>query len=590
MNILGISCFFHDAAAALLRDGELVAAAEEERFSRKKHDYSFPTQAINFCLKTAALRSEELDLVVFFEKPFIKFDRILRSAMQTFPRSRRVFRESMITWMTDKLWIKGLIKQKLGVADDRILFSDHHMSHAASAFFCSPFERAAILTVDGVGEWATATSGIGEGPSITLQREIRFPHSLGLFYSAFTAFLGFEVNEGEYKVMGMAPFGSPRYVDKVWKLIRQERDGSFTLDMQYFSFHHSTHATFNEKFIELFGAPRDPGAHFFTPESGYPGYFGARPADYDTLARRNQYYADIAASAQRVTEEVLLVMAQQLQNETGLTQLCMAGGVALNSVANGRILRETSFEEIYIHPAAGDGGGAVGAALWAYHTVLGKPRQFVMRHGYWGQEYSSGDVATFLRAHNIPHTVHDDDRMHDRVVALLTEGKVVGWFQGRFEWGPRALGGRSILADPRNPAMKDIVNTKIKFREPFRPFAPSVVMKEVGTYFDLPDPARHYPARFMLYVVPVKSGKEAVLPAITHVDGSARLQSVDPDVSPRYHELIKRFGHATGVPVVLNTSFNLKGEPIVNSPAEAFGTFSRSGMDALVLGNHIIEK
>jgi carbamoyltransferase len=591
VNILGISCFFHDAAAALLHDGDLVAAAEEERFTRKKHDYDFPANAIRFCLQAGGLEPGDLDLVVFFEKPFVKFDRILRSTMQTFPRSRKVFQESMVSWLGEKLWIKNIIRQRVGVPESKILFSGHHLSHAASAFFCSPFDTAAILTVDGVGEWATATYGVGKGSSITLSREIRFPHSLGLLYSAFTAFLGFEVNEGEYKVMGMAPFGTPRYVDKVWKLINQERDGSFTLNMEYFSFHHSTHATYTHRFLDLFGPARDPGAHFFTPTSDYPSYFGPKPADYDTLARDNQRYADIAASIQRVTEDVLLTMANHLQRETGLTRLCMAGGVALNSVANGRILRETAFEEIYVQPAAGDGGGAVGAALYAHHMVLGKPRQFVMRHAYWGQEYSPGETAAFLRSQSIRHEVldHPDDLL-TRVVGHLEAGKVVGWFQGRFEWGPRALGNRSILADPRNPAMKDIVNTKIKFREPFRPFAPSVSMRRASEFFDLPEPQRHFPARFMLYVVPVVRGKDAVLPAITHVDGSARLQTVDPEVSPLYHDLIEAFGTATGVPVILNTSFNLKGEPIVSSPAEAFSTFSRCGMDVLVLGNHIVEK
>jgi carbamoyltransferase len=591
MNILGISCFFHDAAAALLRDGVIIAAAEEERFTRKKHDYSFPVNAIEFCLRVGGIRGEDLDLVVFFEKPFLKFERILLSAMQTFPRSRRVFQESMLTWLTDKLWIKGLIKQTLSLAESKILFSDHHLSHAASAFFCSPFEKAAILTVDGVGEWATATYGVGHGTDIKILREIRFPHSLGLLYSAFTAYLGFEVNEGEYKVMGMAPFGERRYVDKVWKLITQEPDGSFHLNMEYFSFHHSTHSTYNDRFLDLFGPPRDPKAHFFTASSGYPSYFGAKPAAYDSLARQNQHYADIAASIQVVTEEVLLTMASHLHRETGLKQLCMAGGVALNSVANGRILRETPFEELYIQPAAGDGGGAVGAALYGYHMVLGKPREFVMRHAYWGQEYSAGEIDAFLRNDNIPHAcVENDDELLTRVVDALQQGKVIGWFQGRFEWGPRALGNRSILADPRNPAMKDIVNTKIKFREPFRPFAPSVLMERAADFFHLPEPDRHYPARYMLYVVDVKDGARDRLPAITHVDGTARLQTVDRETAPRYHRLIETFGEATGTPVILNTSFNLKGEPIVNTPAEAFRTFSRSGMDLLVLGNHIIEK
>jgi carbamoyltransferase len=591
MNILGISCFFHDAAAALLQNGQLVASAEEERFTRKKHDYSFPVKAIDFCLDAGKVRGEELDLVVFFEKPFLKFDRILRSAMQTFPRSRRVFQESMIAWLTNKLWVKSVIAQTLGVPESKIVFSDHHLSHAASAFFCSPFEEAAVLTVDGVGEWATATYGIGRGTEIKVLREIRYPHSIGLLYSAFTAFLGFEVNEGEYKVMGMAPFGEPRYVDDVWKLIHQERDGSFRLNMEYFTFHHSTQQTYGPRFVELFGPPRDPDAHFFTASSGYPSYFGPRPADYDGLARRNQHYADVAASIQRVTEELLLTMATHLRRETGLSRLCFAGGVALNSVANGRLLREAGFDELYIQPAAGDGGGALGAALFGNHMVLGKPREFVMRHAYWGQEHSPGDVAAFLTAHHIPHErMEDDDRLVARVVDHLQAGKVIGWFQGRFELGPRALGNRSILADPRSPAMKDIVNTKIKFREPFRPFAPSVLVERAGEFFDLPEAERHYPARYMLYVVPVVDRQRERVPAITHVDGTARPQTVDADTAPRYRRLIAEFGRATGVPLVLNTSFNLKGEPIVNTPAEAFSTFSRSGMDVLVLGQHIIEK
>jgi carbamoyltransferase len=591
MDILGISCFFHDAAAALVRDGELIAAAEEERFTRKKHDYDFPRNAIDFCLQAGGIQGRDLDYVVFFEKPFRKFDRMLRTAMQTFPRSRRVFQESMVAWLSEKLWVKGLIAQELAVPGDKILFSDHHLSHAASAFFCSPFDSAAILTVDGVGEWATATYGIGEGTDIRVTHEIRFPHSLGLLYSAFTAYLGFEVNEGEYKVMGMAPFGEPRYADDVWKLIKLEANGSFQINMDYFSFHRSAHATYNARFVDLFGPPRDPRMPFYTASSGYPSYFGPKPANADAVARQNQHYADVAASIQLVTEEVLLTMARHLHRETGLPRLCMAGGVALNSVANGRILRETPFEEIFVQPAAGDGGGAVGAALYGYHMVLGKPRQFVMRHAYWGQEHGADVVDSFLQTNGIRHTrFEDDERLMARVVDLLEAGKVIGWFQGRFEWGPRALGNRSIIADPRNPAMKDIVNTKIKFREPFRPFAPSVLVERAADLFDLPRAARHHPARYMLYVVDVKEAARDRVPAVTHVDGTARLQTVDPETAGRYHRLIATFGQSTGVPVLLNTSFNLKGEPIVNTPAEAFSTFSRSGMDALVLGQHVVEK
>jgi len=591
MDILGISCFFHDASAVLLRDGMVIAAAEEERFTRKKHDYSFPTHAIQFCLEKGGIATGAIDYVAFFEKPFVKFERLLFSILQTFPRSRRVFQESMISWLTEKLWVKNLIQEQLGVSAEQILFSEHHLSHAASAFLCSPFEEAAILTVDGVGEWATATFGVGKGTEIKLLNEIRFPHSLGLLYSAFTAFLGFEVNEGEYKVMGMAPFGEPKYLDKVYKLIRVGNDGSFQLDMDFFSFHHSTDRTYNRKFLELFGPPRDPEALFFTASSGYPSYFGPKPSNYNSLAGENQHYADIAASIQVAIEEILLKMANHLSQETGLKKLCMAGGVALNSVANGRILRETPFEELYIQPSAGDGGGAMGAALWAYHMVLGKPRQFVLEHAYWGEEYSRGAIEVFLRGTNIPFSrVDDDDHLLDRVVSALEGGKVVGWFQGRFEWGPRALGNRSILADPRRADMKDIVNTKIKFREPFRPFAPSVLEEKTESFFDLPDASRHYPARFMLYVVDVKEAKQAVIPAITHVDGTGRLQTVNRDSNPRYYRLIERFEEAAGVPVLLNTSFNLKGEPIVNTPAEAFSTFSRSGMDMLVLDHCIVSK
>ncbi|MCK6555428.1 carbamoyltransferase [Candidatus Binatia bacterium] len=591
MRILGISCFYHDSAASLLVDGQLVAASEEERFSRKKHDFDFPRLAVRYCLETAGIDVQDVDYVVFYEKPFVKFERILTTALQVVPKSWKVFGDAMTTWLLDKLWVKNIIRQELGIPAERILFSEHHLSHAASAFLCSPFDEAAILTVDGVGEWATATMGVGRGTEIKLTREIHFPHSVGLLYSAFTAFLGFEVNEGEYKVMGMAPYGKPKYVDKVWQLIKLEPDGSFWLDMSYFSFHHSSTRTFNRKFVELFGEPRDPSWKFFTPDSGYPSYFGAKPERYDELARQNQYYADIAASIQLVTEELVLAMVRQLHKETGLTRLCLAGGVALNSVANGRIVKETPIKEVFIQPAAGDGGGSLGAALYVYHCALGKPRSFVMEHAYWGKEYGQGEINDFARTCGLPHQVYSrEDALLDAVVEELQKGHVVGWSQGRFEWGPRALGARSIIADPRRHDMKEIVNIKIKFREPFRPFAPSVLAEASERYFDLPDAPLHYPARFMLYVVDVKPGQGEVLPAITHVDNTARLQAVHRKESPLYYDLIERFGQATGVPVILNTSFNLKGEPIVNTPANAFSTFSRSGMDALVLGNCVIRK
>lgn len=591
MNILGISCFYHDAAAALLVDGQLVAAAEEERFSRKKHDAEFPKLAIRFCLQQAGLTMADVDYVVFYEKPFVKFERILTTTMQAVPRSWKVFGDAMTTWLLDKLWVKNVIRVELGVPNDKILFSEHHLSHAASAFLCSPFDEAAILTVDGVGEWACATFGRGRGTDVSLVREIRFPHSVGLLYSAFTAFLGFEVNEGEYKVMGMAPYGEPRYVDKVEKLYKLERDGSLWLDMSYFCFHHSTTRTFNDKFTELFGAPRDPEWLFFTERSGFPSYFGDKPVDFARMAERNQYYADVAASIQHCTEEIVLAMARALHEDTGLTHLCLAGGVALNSVANGRILRETPFADLFVQPAAGDGGGALGAALFAQHCILGQPRRFRMDHAYWGQGFSDAEIGDYLHEAGIQHTrCANEDQLIERVVAHLGRGHVVGWFQNRFEWGPRALGARSIIADPGRSDMKDIVNTKIKFREPFRPFAPSVLVDAAARYFDIDEPARHYPARFMLYVVDVKPGQASVLPAITHVDNTARLQTVHPEHSPLYYRLIRRFGEASGTPVILNTSFNLKGEPIVTTPAQAHSTFMRSGMDALVLGNTIVTK
>jgi len=593
MYVLGLSCFFHDAAAALLKDGVLVAAAEEERFTRKKHDFGFPANAIQFVLDSEGIRGEDLDYVAFFEKPFQKFERILMTSLQMFPHALPVFREAMITWMLDKLWVSALITEKVGVPREKILFSEHHLSHAASTYLCSPFDEAAILTVDGVGEWATASYGVGRGSEIKLEKQIEFPHSLGLLYSAFTAFLGFEVNEGEYKVMGMAPYGEPRYVDKVYKLINKKGDGSFRLNMEYFAFHRSTKESYTQRFVDLFGDPRPSDLLFFTKESGFPSYFGEQPANFDELCRTNQHYADVAASVQRVTEEVLLDMANHLHRQTGLKKLCMAGGVALNSVANGRILRETPFEDVFIQPSAGDGGGAVGAALWAYNTLLGNPRRFVLEHAFWGKSYADSEIESFLNGEGIRHQRLDEDRMIDQTVDALQAGEVIGWYQGRFEWGPRALGHRSILADPRREDMKDVVNTKIKFREPYRPFAPAVLSGHVEEYFDtsgVRDLESQYPGRFMLLVFDVRPEKRDAIPAVTHVDGTGRLQTVVRESNSRYHDLIARFGEATGVPVVLNTSFNLRGEPIVSTPREAYSTFHRSGMDRLVLGNYVVTK
>jgi carbamoyltransferase len=593
MRILGLSCYYHDAAAVLLEDGVLVAAAQEERFSRRKHDPGFPAHAVAFCLRQAHLSAADLDYVVFYEKPFHKFERLLTTLVATVPRSATLFRESMLVWLGDKLWLKQHIADRVGIPGDRILFVEHHLSHAASALYCSPYPEAALLTVDGVGEWTTAAFGQGAAAwdvpaenRITLDAELRFPHSLGLLYSAFTAFLGFEVNEGEYKVMGMAPYGEPKYVDRVRRVVHVYADGSLHLDLSYFTFPFHTQRTFSRKFEVLFGEPRNPKARFVTDRTSR--YDDPSPPGRAEV-ERNQYYADVAASIQAVTEDILLRMARHLHERTGLRRLCLAGGVALNSVANFRILAETPFEELYIQPAAGDAGGALGAALYAYHVLLGQSRRFVLEHAAWGESYDGAATADFLDRSGRRAEYHgSEDRLLDRVVDLLQGGKVVGWVQGRFEWGPRALGHRSILADPRRAEMKDIVNVKIKFREPFRPFAPSVVAEKIGDYFALPDPARHFPARYMLYVVPVTQPE--VLPAITHADGTGRLQAVTRETNPRYHRLLERFGEATGVPVLLNTSFNLRGEPIVNTPADAFRTFSSSDMDALVLDNWVMMK
>lgn len=592
MFILGISCFYHDAAAALIQDGRLIAAAEEERFSRIKGDANFPQRAIAFCLQRAGITAQELDYVVFYEKPLLKFERILQSALATTPRSLGFFREAMATWFSEKLWLKSLIVDRLRVAPARVLFTDHHMAHAASAFFCAPYQEAAILTLDGVGEWTTTAAGYaradwGEGGRnmIVLDRELRFPHSLGLLYSAFTAWLGFQVNNGEYKVMGMAPYGEPRYEDKVRQLIEVAADGSFHLDMRYFSFHHSTQHTYNQRFQELFGPPRHPKAEFFTTRTH------ADVSHFDrTEIERNQYYADVAASIQRVTEETMLALVRDLHRRTGLENLCMAGGVALNSVANGRIVREGPFKRVWIQPAAGDSGGALGAALWVYHVLLGKQRVETLEHAYWGAEYTPAEVSAFLQEMELPYHELPDDVLIERVVDDLTQARVVGWFQGRFEWGPRALGNRSILADPRREEMKEIVNSKIKFREPFRPFAPAVIEPCAQDYFVTPGLDENYLARYMLLVSPVAPAKQHEVPATTHVGGTGRLQTVRREWNQRYHDLIARFGEATGTPVILNTSFNLRGEPIVNTPRNAFNTFVGSDIDVLVLGNFMVRK
>lgn len=596
MYILGISCYYHDAAAALLQDGVLVAAAEEERFTRIKHDYGFPKQSIDFCLRQAGITSHDLDYVVFYEKPLQKFERILMTSLQMFPQSWGVFRESMITWFNDKLWIKGHILTTLNIPDEKLLFTEHHLSHAASAFFCAPYEEAAILTIDGVGEWTTTTVGKatadwdGKGKNhIELFNEVKFPHSLGLLYSAFTAFLGFQVNEGEYKVMGMAPYGQPTRMEDVYKLIEVGNDGSFRLNMDYFSFHHSTSRTFNGKFTNLFGEPRVHESDFYTPTT-HPKK--DHPKWDEATANRNQHYANIAASIQCVTEEIMLKMANYAYQRTGLKKLCMAGGVALNSVANGRILRETPFEDVYIQPAAGDSGGAVGAALYVYHVLLGKPRKFVMEHAYWGQAYSAHESKSAIEATGRSYQlVEDPERRAEMMVDDMLAGKVIGLFQDRFEWGPRALGNRSILADPRRAEMKNIVNARIKFREPFRPFAPVILEERANEFYDgIGNPARHFPLRYMLMVCHTRDGCGDQIQAVTHEGGTGRVQTVRRETNQLYYRTIELFGQATGVPVLLNTSFNLRGEPIVTTPANALNTFGNSDIDTLYMDDFVVRK
>lgn len=593
MYILGISCYYHDSAAALIKDGFLVAAAEEERFTRIKHDFSFPQNAIRFCLESEGISPAELDYVVFHEKPFLKFERIIKSILATCPRSAGLYKEVAINWLKDKLWIKTTIAGFLNIPESKILFSEHHLSHASSAFFCSPYQEAAILTVDGVGEWATLTLGKGKADwkgggknQIVLFEEIRFPHSLGLLYSVFTAFLGFKVNNGEYKVMGMSAFGKPRYIDRVYQLIKVNSDGSFKLNMKYFSYHYSTKKSFNENFVKLFGQPRKPGSRFILEKHTTPSQKSEVP---DEEIRENQRFADIAASIQKVTEEILLKIANHLYQKTGSRNLCLAGGVALNCVANYKLLTQTPFENIFIQPAAGDSGAALGAALYVWHCLLNKKREFVLPHAYWGKQYSTEEIREFLEKNQINFRWFSEERkLIQYATTRLLEQKVVGWFQNRFEWGPRALGNRSILADPRNPRMKDILNLKIKFREPFRPFAPSVLRERAQDFFQVEEPDNHLPLRYMLYTVAVK--KKELIPAVTHVDSSSRIQILSREDNPLYYSLIENFYSQTGIPLLLNTSFNLKGEPIVTSPEDAYSTFSRSGIDLLILGNFAIEK
>jgi len=569
MTILGISCFYHDAAAALLQDGEVVAAALEERFTREKHDFSFPNHAIRFCLQRAGISAQELDYIVFYDKPFVKFERILLSSLATFPRSFRSFMQAMPLWLRQKLWVKQIIQRELST-DAEILFTEHHQSHAASAFYASPFERAAVLTVDGVGEWATATYGVGEGHRLRLVREIRFPHSLGLFYSALTYYLGFRVNDGEYKVMGLAPYGEPRYLEKMRELVHFLPDGSFRLNMKYFAYHYGLTMT-NDQFHNLFGQPpRQPD--FLERGSKHRDGKGTQVEQ-----KLTQFHQDIAASGQRLLEEILLQMVNHIQLETGEDHLCLAGGVALNCVANGRILRESRFKDIWVQPASSDAGGALGAALFVHHQLLGKNNRQPLRHIYLGSVFSETDIEAYLERNQIPYQKLKQAELLHKTTTALAQQQIVGWFQGGAEFGPRALGNRSILADPRHAEMKDILNYKVKHRESFRPFAPAILAERLQDYFEL-----DRPSPYMLLTARVKQPER--LPAITHVDGTARVQTVNREQNSLFYDLLQRFEVETGCPVLLNTSFNVRGEPIVDTPHDAYRCFRSTQIDVLVLG------
>ena len=564
MNILGISAFYHDSAAAIVVDGVLIAAAQEERFTRKRHDEALPVQAVNYCLREAGLRMEAVDYITFYDKPFLKFERLLLSYLETFPRGFRSFIAAVPMWASQKLWIKSLIAQELKFKGP-ICFSDHHMSHAASAFLVSPFDRAAILTVDGVGEWSTSTWGTGEGTQISLTHETRFPHSLGLLYSAFTYYLGFKVNSAEYKVMGLAPYGKPIYYDKVRRTIDWKPDGSFRLNLEYFDFIGGLRMT-SPRMDELFGAPARQ------PET-----------------RLTQREFDIAASVQKVTDEIMVAMATHVQRETGMKNLCMAGGVALNCVANAKVLREAGFDEIWIQPAAGDAGGAVGSAYYLWNCVLGHARTYRMDHAYLGPQFEAAEVREYLDSVQAVYSEPGEKDLIGRAADLIANGKVIGWHQGRMEFGPRALGSRSILADARDPAMKDTLNRAIKFREGFRPFAPSVIDEAANDWFEMDVNGRVHNSPFMLLVADVRDGKR-VIPSVTHVDNSARLQTVSREPNPMYHALIEEFGRRSGVPIVINTSFNVRGEPIVCTPEDAYRCFMRTNMDALIIGPYLLHK
>ena len=566
MYNLGISCYYHDSAAALLKDGHVLAAVEEERFSRKKFDDDFPKMAIDWCLKEANISPEQIDSVAFYDKPILKFERLLDNYIAVAPRGMYSFLNTIPKWLHNRLWIKNDIKKSLKGFQGEIIFPEHHLSHAAHSFFTSPFEESAILTTDGVGEWSTTSIGVGANNSVKLLQDIRWPHSLGLFYSAFTYFLGFQVNEGEYKLMGLASFGKPKYYDLIWdNLIDVKNDGSIRLNMEYFAFTYDKVMT-NSKFAELFGIKR-------------------RNENEET----KQIHFDIGASAQKVLEDILLKMVEHVYKKTRSKNLCLGGGVALNGVANYKILKESSFENIHIPPSPGDAGSAVGCAQYLYFShkkqkrIISDMTKSIIENIYVGPSYPRDKIKQFLDTKNIEYEELDDAVLIQNCAKLISEGNVVGWYQGKMEWGPRALGNRSILADPRRKEMKDILNEKIKHRESFRPFAPSILEEHCSEYFDI-----DVSSPYMLMVAPVK--KPDAIPAVTHVDGTGRVQTVSKFSNPLYYSLISQFYDLTGVPVIINTSMNVKGEPIVNTPEQAYNMLTKTDMDYLFLGNFLVRK
>lgn len=591
-SILGISAFYHDSAACILKDGKIIAAAQEERFTRKKHDPNYPHNAIEFVLKFAKLKLSEVDQIVFFEKPFLKFERLLETYVAFAPRGFVSFAKAMPLWIKEKLFQKNFLFNKLKEhdksykSDQNIYFSDHHLSHAASAFFPSPFEEAVILTADGVGEWATTTVAVGKNNNLEIKKEIHFPHSLGLLYSAFTYFTGFKVNSGEYKLMGLAPYGNPIYQDKIKKLIDIKDDGTFRLDQKYFNYATGLTMT-NKKFNNLFGKkPRDPKNEKIT-----------------------QFHMDIAASIQKVTEEIMIDLAKSIRKEYGINNLCLAGGVALNCVANGKILEKKIFDNIWIQPAAGDAGGSLGAALALWYTDQGNKRTVNlnddMKGSYLGTEFNQNEIENELKNIGANFEILKYEELIDQSAELLSNEKAIGWFQGRMEFGPRALGGRSILGDPRSDKMQKNLNLKVKYRESFRPFAPSVLREDLSKWFDM-----NVDSPYMLLVANINSDKKiemtdeqkklfgidklnikrSEIPAVTHVDYSARIQTVTKDNNNRYYDLISKFKEKTGCPVIVNTSFNVRGEPIVNTPTDAFNCFMGTELDYLVIGDCILDK